>query len=62
MAASGPRTRPKEIRGGDEEAATELKLGEFEKVPTLSNSETQLLLSAVKKKRADNGKPMQESE
>ena len=57
-----PRTRPKEGVAGDEEAAGELKLGEFAQVPTLSNSEVKLLLSAVKEKRQASGRPMPETE
>lgn len=62
MASQQPRTRPKERAAGDEEAAADLKLGEFEDVPTLSNSEVRLLVNAVKEKRVASGKPMPDSE
>ena len=62
MAAQQPRTRPKEKVAGDEEATADLKLGEFANVPTLSNSETALLLSAVKEKRMNTKNPLPEGE
>ena len=62
MAAQQPRTRPKEKVAGDEEATADLKLGEFANVPTLSNSETALLLSAVKEKRMNTKNPLSEGE
>lgn len=67
MATSGstanqPRTRPKERAAGDEEATGQLKLGEFEDVPTLSNSEVMTLLGAVKEQRSNRGRPLPENE
>ena len=62
MAAQQPRTRPKEKVAGDEEATSDLNLGEFATVPTLSNSETALLLSAVKEKRMNTKNPLPEGE
>jgi hypothetical protein len=56
------RARPKEKTTDDEEAGTELKLGEFETVPTLSCSEARLLISAVKEKRAQSSQLMQQTE
>ncbi|MCJ1279387.1 RNA polymerase B [Puttea exsequens] len=42
-----PTSRAREKAGGDEEATTELKLGEFQHVPTLTLSEARLLINAV---------------
>ena len=42
-----PSSRTREIVAADEEAANELKLGEFNGVPTLSLSEARLLINAV---------------
>ncbi|KAI4274462.1 MAG: hypothetical protein LQ337_003918 [Flavoplaca oasis] len=42
-----PTSRTREKPSGDEEATTELKLGEFQGVPTLSLSEARLLINAV---------------
>ncbi|KAL9613865.1 MAG: hypothetical protein Q9167_001602 [Letrouitia subvulpina] len=40
-------SRRREKPSGDEEAAAELKLGEFQDVPTLTLSEARLLINAV---------------
>ena len=40
-------SRTRERPGGDEEATSNLKLGEFEGVPTLTLSEARLLINAV---------------
>ena len=40
-------SRKRELPGGDEEATTVLKLGEFQNVPTLTLSEARLLINAV---------------
>jgi len=42
-----PTSRSREQATGDEEATTELKLGEFQNVPTLTLSEARLLINAV---------------
>ncbi|CAL8582822.1 hypothetical protein XPA_008465 [Xanthoria parietina] len=42
-----PTSRTREKPSGDEEATAELKLGEFQNVPTLSLSEARLLINAV---------------
>ena len=42
-----PTSRTREKITGDEEAAKELKLGEFQNVPTLTLSEARLLINAV---------------
>ncbi|KAL2058434.1 hypothetical protein ABVK25_001162 [Lepraria finkii] len=45
--ATSPTSRTREKITGDEEAAAELKLGEFQNVPTLTLSEARLLINAV---------------
>ena len=47
MAAKAPKSRARELPTGDEEATTDLKLGEFQNVPTLTLSEARLLINAV---------------
>lgn len=47
MAAPAPTCRTREKPTGDEEATAELKLGEFQHVPTLTLSEARLLINAV---------------
>ncbi|KAI9819533.1 MAG: RNA polymerase B [Pycnora praestabilis] len=47
MSATAPTSRTREQPQGDEEAAMELKLGEFQNVPTLTLSEARLLINAV---------------
>ncbi|KAL8839994.1 MAG: hypothetical protein Q9170_001536 [Blastenia crenularia] len=42
-----PTARTREKPSGDEEAAADLKLGEFQSVPTLTLSEARLLINAV---------------
>lgn len=54
--------RSREAPGGDEEAAVDLKLGEFENVPTLSLSEAKVLINAVKDARRANGGKMHDTE
>ncbi|KAL9100599.1 MAG: hypothetical protein Q9163_004036 [Psora crenata] len=44
---TAPISRTRERPGGEEEATTELKLGEFQNVPTLTLSEARLLINAV---------------
>ncbi len=46
-----PEARVRERATGDEEAATELKLGEFQHIPTLTLSEARLLINAVMEHR-----------
>ena len=55
-------SRTRELPGGDEEATTDLKLGEFQGVPSLSLSEARLLINAVKQKRGEAGSGIAESE
>ena len=47
MAALEPTSRKKEKPSGDEDIGRELKLGEFEGVPSLTLSEARLLINAV---------------
>ena len=48
MSAPAPTGRTREKpHTGDEEATTNLKLGEFQHVPTLTLSEARLLITAV---------------
>lgn len=42
-----PTARSREKPSGDEEATAELRLGEFQDVPTLTLSEARLLINAV---------------
>ena len=51
-----PLTRAKEQIHGDEEAGTELKLGEFQNVSSLTLSETKEVLTAVFNHRREQGK------
>lgn len=44
-------SRPKRPPTGDEEAASELKLGEFDNVPTLNLSEARTIINAVTARR-----------
>jgi len=47
MSATAPTSRTREQPQGDEEATTDLRLGEFQNVPTLTLSEARLLINAV---------------
>ncbi|MCJ1337629.1 RNA polymerase B [Bachmanniomyces sp. S44760] len=47
MAQTAPTSRTREQPTGDEEATVDLKLGEFQNVPTLTLSEARLLINAV---------------
>ena len=47
-------TRARERPGGDEEATANLRLGEFQNVPTLTLSEARLLINAVMDHRKQN--------
>ncbi|KAL9637032.1 MAG: hypothetical protein Q9164_002453 [Protoblastenia rupestris] len=44
---TAPTTRTRERPGGEEEATSDLRLGEFQNVPTLTLSEARLLINAV---------------
>ncbi|RPA89877.1 hypothetical protein L873DRAFT_1783459 [Choiromyces venosus 120613-1] len=56
MTTHAPLTRAKEQIHGDEEAGTELKLGEFQNVSSLTLSETKEVLTAVFNHRREQGK------
>ena len=47
MTSTAQTSRSREKPTGDEEATTDLKLGEFQNVPTLTLSEARLLINAV---------------
>jgi hypothetical protein len=51
MAAPAPTSRSREPPQGDEEAAAELKLGEFQDVDALTHSEAALVINALVQKR-----------
>ena len=55
-------SRPKTAPGGDEEATTTLRLGEFASVPTLSLSEARILIDTVVGQRSGQGKDITENE
>ena len=54
--ATAPTSRTREKITGDEEAAADLKLGEFQNVPTLTLSEARLLINAVMEHRKQQRK------
>ena len=51
MSALAPTSRKREKPSGDEEATSELKLGEFQNVPSLTLSEARVLINAVMEHR-----------
>ena len=55
-------TRRGQPTPGDEEASAELRLGEFQNVPTLSLSEAKLIIDTVIEKRKESKKPFQQTE
>ncbi|KAI6246619.1 DNA-directed RNA polymerase II subunit rpb4 [Erysiphe necator] len=56
MSGLNPTSRSRAPPQGDEEASTELKLGEFQDVDALTHSEAALVISALMQKRRLNGK------
>ena len=56
MAATAPTSRSREQPAGDEEATSDLKLGEFQNVPTLTLSEARVLINAVMDRRKQQRK------
>ncbi|KAI9721380.1 MAG: RNA polymerase B [Chrysothrix sp. TS-e1954] len=69
MASNGvprhaPTSRARPVPLGDEEATSQLSLGEFHSAPTMSNSEARLLVDAVLARRRENngGRAIQETE
>ena len=59
-----PTSRPRPVPLGEEEATSQLSLGEFTNVPSLSNSEARLLINTVidKRRRKNGGRGVQETE
>lgn len=53
MSHHAPTAREREQPQGDEEASSELKLGQFQNVPSLSLSEARLLINTVMKHRKE---------
>jgi DNA-directed RNA polymerase II subunit RPB4 len=62
MAAPAPTSRSREAPQGDEEAAAELKLGEFQDVDALTHSEAALVINALVAKRRSEKKHVNETE
>jgi hypothetical protein len=62
MSAPAPTSRSREAPQGDEEAAAELKLGEFQDVDALTHSEAALVINALVQKRSMDRKNMNETE
>ncbi|KAI9846300.1 MAG: RNA polymerase B [Thelocarpon superellum] len=62
--AHAPTSRARELPQGDEEATSELRLGEFAGVPSLSLSEARLLINVVmdKRKEKTGGREVQDTE
>jgi DNA-directed RNA polymerase II subunit RPB4 len=57
-----PTSRPRDTHIGDPSASSELRLGEFQDVPTFSLSEAQLVINSVLEQRRKLGIPFQETE
>ena len=62
MATPAPTSRSREAPQGDEEASSELKLGEFQDVDTLTHSEAALVINTLMQKRRDGRKGFNETE
>ncbi|PSS22966.1 hypothetical protein M430DRAFT_33615 [Amorphotheca resinae ATCC 22711] len=62
MATPAPTSRTREAPQGDEEAAAELKLGEFQDVDALTHSEAALVINALVAKRRMDRKNINETE
>lgn len=62
MATPAPTSRTREAPQGDEEAGTELKLGEFQDVDALTHSEAALVINALVMKRKADRKNANETE
>ncbi|KUJ11362.1 uncharacterized protein LY89DRAFT_595077 [Mollisia scopiformis] len=60
--APAPTSRSREAPQGDEEAAAELKLGEFQDVDALTHSEAMLVINALVAKRRMDKKNINETE
>jgi DNA-directed RNA polymerase II subunit RPB4 len=62
MAAPAPTSRKREPIQGDEEAGAELKLGEFQDVDALSNSEAAIVINALVARRKLERKNVNDTE
>ncbi|CAG8959972.1 hypothetical protein HYALB_00006136 [Hymenoscyphus albidus] len=62
MATPAPTSRSREAPQGDEEAASELRLGEFQNADTLTHSEAALVINALVTKRKADRKNVNETE
>jgi DNA-directed RNA polymerase II subunit RPB4 len=62
MTTPAPTSRTREAPQGDEEAAAELKLGEFQNVDALTHSEAALVINALVSKRRADGRNVNETE
>ncbi len=62
MSGHAPTSRSREAPQGDEEAAAELKLGEFQDVDALTHSEAALVINALVQKRSADRKNVNETE
>jgi hypothetical protein len=62
MSAHAPTSRSREAPQGDEEASSELKLGEFQDVDALTHSEAALVINALVQKRSADRKNINETE
>lgn len=62
MAASAPTSRVREQPLGEEEAAAQLKLGEFQGVPALTLSEARLVINVVMESRRQKHKDVKDTE
>jgi len=62
MATPAPTSRTREAPQGDEEASSELRLGEFQNVDALTHSEAALVINALVSKRRQDGRQVNETE
>jgi hypothetical protein len=62
MATPAPTSRTREAPQGDEEASSELKLGEFQDVDALTHSEAALVINALVSKRRGDRKNVNDTE
>lgn len=62
MSGHAPTSRSREAPQGDEEAGSELRLGEFQNVDALTHSEASLVINAVVQKRRADKKNVNETE
>jgi DNA-directed RNA polymerase II subunit RPB4 len=62
MSGLAPTSRSREAPQGDEEAGSELRLGEFQNVDALTHSEAALVINAVVTKRRMDKKNVNETE